>query len=326
MKTKSVKLTDSVDKDQVTEVKVDTEQYLCKSIQYDDELFKYLNGLSNTDKSYKIYDLDVLGGGVTGNTYTASVKDHTTSVVLKEMNRSKDSSNEYEALLWLQKKMLTGEIPPYYVFLYTSFTSGKKKYFVLDKADTNLDDYLIENNLSKEEYLSLFWAIADAVEHLEKNQMNHGDLWGENIMLKDGKIVIIDFDAAYKNNSTICSPALGGSDDYRSKFILGYDMNRFFDSCIFSYESYIKKKTDYKKAKILKAKRQLKKGKKVVIPKMEEEDEDDREFDDVNIIYPPEIIAFMYSLKRQDVNSFDDNEAMSGASIKKLIEQFSIKK
>jgi len=81
----------------------------------------------------------------------------------------------------------------------------------------------------------------------------------------------------------------------------------------------LEKKSDFKRKKIARAKRLQKRGKKVVIPNEDEPDTDDELFDDENIIYPQQIIDFMYCLDPWDPNVFDDRPEMSGEAVMKLV-------
>lgn len=305
--------------------------------QYNRELYDYFNSLPAERKKYSVCELEVLGEGAAGTTYSAKMKQGTyqEQIVLKEQEKTCFCLNEHEALKLLRKNMMEGKLPGYFIFLYDCFNSGKKKYFVLEKADKSLDEYLTENNLETKEYLEIFYHLANAVSFLEAIKFNHGDLWTDNVMLswqpdqedipesqRKFNLKIIDFDSAFMENSQINSPSYGGADKYRKKFILGYDLSRYFDSILYSYESYLKKKLEHKKKKINRLKKLKKKGKNVVIPSLDESDESDREFDEFNIIYPQPIIDFIYSLKPNDPNYFKDCERMSGKSVMQKILDF----
>lgn len=307
-------------------------------LNYDPDLYKHVRTIRRDRKCYMMTDLEMLGSGAAGTTYTAYVKpkdQFPEPVVLKEQKRNRYCLNEFEALKYLREQMIDGNLPGYYIFMYGCFTSGGQKYIILEMADKCLDTYLIENNVTTEIYLRIFWHIANAVAHLEALKFNHGDLWSENVMMtwkpdqenvpeaeREFDIKIIDYDSAFKANSQIVNPSYGGADKFRDKFILGYDLNRFFDSLIYSYESYVKKKEKHKKAKIAKMRRLRKQGKKVKIPKMNEPDTDDEEFDQDNIIYPQEIVDFMYRLGPSDPNVFDDCPDMSGKAVMKAVEEY----
>ncbi len=308
-------------------------------VKYNRELYEHIRNMRRDRKSYMMCELDLLGQGAAGTTYTAYVKPREKfpdPVVLKEQKRNRFCLNEFEALKYLREQMTAGKFPGYFIYMYGCFTSGDKKYIILEKADKNLDDYFADYNINTKTYLRIFYHIAKAVSYLEAVEFNHGDLWSENVMLtwhpeqedvpeeeKDFNIKVIDFDSAFKPKTQITNPSLGGADTFRKKFILGYDLNRFFDSLIFSYESYIKKKKQHKKAKIVRLRKLKKQGKKVRIPSMDEEDESDQEYDLENIIYPQEIIDFMYQLGPSDPNVFDDCPDMSGKAVIKMIEEYS---
>lgn len=228
--------------------------------------------------------------------------------------------------------MMASKIPAYFIFMYGTFSSGNKRYIILERADYRMDDYLSQYNFKPKTFLQIFYHVANGVSYLENMQFNHGDLWSENVLLvwhKDDlelpmnerrfSIKIIDFDSAFKENSEVNNPSYGGAEKYRKKYILGYDLNRFYDALIYSYESYLDKKLEYKKSKISKLKKMQKKGHKVKIPSLDEEDSDDEAFDRVNIVYPQEIVDFMYKLGPQDPNVFKDCPDMSGKNVMKMI-------
>jgi len=278
-------------------------------------------------------DLKYLGKGVAGKAYQASVQGIVMEpVVLKIQNYSKHSVNELNALTYLREKMVKNEIPPNYIMLHGNYTDKGKKVLVLEKADMDLEKYLLKTRPDTKGYLKLFWKIAKAVEPLEALEFNHGDLWTSNIMLKwmpdQGKIPLknrdysirfIDYDSAYKKGVAM-TPSFGGADNYRSRFLLGYDLSRFFDSLIYSFEQYIKMKTDHKQKKIDKAMRLKKRKPDTYVPTLSESDDSDREYDEQNMTYPADIIEFMYELGPADPNSFEDHPETAGSTVVEKIE------
>lgn len=295
---------------------------------FDQEIYQHIKSVRRDQKSYMMCDLEHLGEGAAGTTYTAYLKPKKrfpTELVLKEQRRNRFCLNEFEALRFLRDEMVAERLPGYFVFMYGCFTSGNKKYIIMEKVDCCLDDYLATYNINTKTYLQIFYNVARAVDYLEKLRFNHGDLWVENVMIKwdpeqedldeidrDFSIKIIDFDSAYKENSQITNPSLGGGNKFRKRFYLGYDLNRFFDSLLYSYTSFIKKKLENKKRKIARMQRLRKRGKNVHVPTLSESDSSDKEFDVENIIYPPAIIKFMQELKPVDPEKFSDRKDLSG--------------
>lgn len=306
-------------------------------LHYNIELYEHIKQASNQARNYMLSDMEPLGEGAAGVTFTAWVKPRDRfpdQVVVKEQGRHKYSNNEFEALKLLRHEMLHERIPGYFIFLYGTFNSSDNKYMILEKADYRVDDYTINYNINTKTYLQIFYHIAQAVSYLESIQFNHGDLWSENVMMswapnqldkpiyeRDFTIKIIDFDSAYKPNSEIIHPSYGGADNFRKNFYLGYDLNRYFDSLIYAYESYIEKKAEHKKKKIERAKKQRKRNKNVRVPKMDESDSSDHEFDRANAIYPDAIVDLLYAIGPQDPNVFKDCPDMSGAAIMKMIKE-----
>lgn len=299
-------------------------------MEFNQELEDYLlANKSNLDDLLIIQD--VLGEGVAGVALSAEVKPRGKFplVVLKEMNSKKYCTNERNALKLLTKLKKEGKISNYFINLYADITSGNNNYLILEKADTRFDQEFTPRDGTTQEFLNIFWQLAQAVKELEAIEMNHGDLWVENVMLteQDGyhHVRIIDFDAAFKEKSNINKPAVGGADYHRTTFVLGYDLNRFFDSVLHSYHSYTKRKLADKKRRINKAKRLKKMGRNVQIPKLDVQDSEDEEWDEVNVLYPPEIVEFMEELGSQDPNYFDDMPDLSGETVQKKIEELADK-
>lgn len=306
-------------------------------VRYNQELYDYIREIPRNKREDMVCDLEHLGGGASGTTFLAYMKPRRKfkdQVVLKEQPRNRYCNNERQALKYLTDKMRDGELPGYYIFMYATFPSGKNQYIIMEKADKCLDALCIEHNLSTDTYLKIFWHIANAVDCLEKLHFNHGDLWSENVMIvwdpdqdnipevdRSFTIKLIDYDSAYKDR--VCTqPSFGGATKFRTKFLLGYDLNRFFDGLLFSYENYIEKKTAHKKDKIKHLQKLQKKGKKVVIPKLYEQDDSDEEYDRANVIYPSEIIDLMYSFNTTDPDDFTDLPHLSGSTVKTKIEEY----
>lgn len=276
------------------------------------------------DEKEKTEHVCKIGNGVIGTTFLTYLKDdENTKLVLKKSKRNKYSNNEMIALSFLREKMDKKEFPAYYIYCYTQFKDQRYQYVLLEKADMPLDDFLIERDFNTKEYLELFYQIADAIEYLESVKFNHGDLWNENIMVKlheDGySIKLIDYDCAYMANSDITSPNLGGSDSIRRKFIIGYDLNRYFDAILHSYKDYLLKKRTNKHAKIKKI------GKKIT--KLEDvddisDDESDQEFDNQNVIFTSEIVTFIESLECVDPDDYSPTEELSGKMVKQKILEY----
>jgi serine/threonine protein kinase len=215
---------------------------------------EFIENSTNSNKKYCIRNLYKCGKGVLGNIYRAKlIHPFTkTKIVIKEVKKtSKYVQNEINSLLFLKNKMITGKIPYYYIFMYGEFTEGNYRYTILEQADITLSDLFNKYKLTINNLVTLFQLICDAVNHLEQMKMNHGDLWDHNIMIQwlsphpsqqntldkvTYTIKLIDFDSAFKPRSNINNPSLGGSDVIRSKFYLGYDMNRLIDSIVFKFK------------------------------------------------------------------------------------------
>jgi len=269
----------------------------------------------------KICLTDYLGEGMSGTVYAATVSGIDTTVALKEHEPNPKHDNEVSALTFLRSKMLSGEIPPYYNFFFGQFQSGGLNYLILEHADTPIEKFLMTRP-PVQTFLQIFWLIADAIDRLEKLQFNHGDLWLDNVYVstKNGKIEIklIDFDASYHKESRTTVPSFGGSDYRRHKFVLGYDLNRFFDNLLYSHTEFIRIKKE-NKLKKLRAYNRANKTKMTLDEY--KSDDSDREFDDSNIVFPEQIVLFLQRLNIKNLNNFMTNVEMSGERIKNKIEE-----
>lgn len=152
----------------------------------DIDLYNELNSINNKKRYQYFTKLELLGAGAYSKVYLCLYKQnpHENRFVMKFGNGN-FFFNEFKALLFLRDKMIHNEIPHYYNFMYSNFTNkNKKKYLILERCHENLfHDTLIEHPYwDLKEYILLFYQIADAVDYLEKMEMNHGDLWTENIM------------------------------------------------------------------------------------------------------------------------------------------------
>jgi len=210
------------------------------------QLYNHLNKI--TKKKFLIKDLNYLSKGILGKIYTAELRPpfENTKLVLKEISKNSDYvDNEIKALKYLATRMISGDIPYNYIFLYGTFMEDKYKYLMLEKASITLSNLAYDYDISLKEYVKLYYNIGQAVKWLERIEMNHGDLWDHNVMIKwDSKpsefenvnytVKLIDFDSAYKAG-VATKPSLGGSDLHRRKFIIGYDINRLVDAVLAKY-------------------------------------------------------------------------------------------
>lgn len=272
-------------------------------------------------KKKLILSLEELGEGAAGTAYVATVKKTKQEFVVKELDRYADNSvNEYKALSLLKGKMINNELPHYYPFMYFSFSEDSFKYIVMEKMDYSLDQFMCDYNFSYDWYKNTFIQIATAVKCLEEIEFNHGDLWEENIMLNwvdpneemsiDRKFTIklIDFDCAYKNDSSVNKPGLGGCDSYRDRFYLGFDLNRLISSMLYTHRKYLLLKRNNKKSRIKKLKLDIS------TEDLPDNDED-REYDEVNTVIPQEFLDFMKSIKIISDNKLSDNKNTAATTI-----------
>lgn len=307
---------------------------------FDPHIFEHVQNTKHSQKRYLMCDLEYVGEGATGTTFSAHLKppeQFPRPIIIKQQRRDKYCDNEYNALKFLRECMLNGTLPGYYIFLYGSFTEGRDKNLIMERADYSMDTYMVKYLVTTKTYLQIFHHIARAVHHLERLKFNHGDLWTENVMLvwnreqkylpkcqRDFTIKLIDYDSAFMENSPVDTPSYGGADKYRTKFIVGYDMNRYFDALLYSHDSYVKEKEKFKKKHARRINKKKKKNPQFKVDDHCDDESCEEDYDRDNIIFPPEIIQFMRSLEPKDPNHFADSPNMSGVRIMQLIEDYAL--
>lgn len=283
-------------------------------------ILEKIQEISKTRKKSMMGDLTPLSKGIWGKTYTGELRcfpGHT--VVVKKLVNGTFANNEYEALIYLRDKMLKKEIPPYYNFIYGNYSKDGYRYFILEKADKMLDDVMIDTLQTTEWYKDIFMQLFDAVDYLEKLKINHGDLWNDNLMVRWGsgesespKLVLIDWDSAFGENTAFQNPTLGGGTIKKKRFILGYDLNRYFDAILYSYNSYQRKKNACIKRF----------ARKVSNP---EEHPEVLEYDNENVVHPKEILSFLKTIEKiithiDKVDNDTDLSKLSAVNMRKLLE------
>lgn len=279
------------------------------------EMFNYLRTIDKKKRNRIITNMEKVGSGVQGTTFLANIKPvdrFPDEIIVKEHERTPFCENECEALRFLREKMLEKKIPELYIYMYDCFPSGNHKYLLLEKADIGFDDFCLMFNIAPANiFFKIFTQLATAVSYLESYSFNHGDLWSENVMLlfdnndirldNNFTIKIIDYDSAFMDNSQINRNSQGGADKIRRKFILGYDLSRFFDAIMFAYNGYLEKKQEYKQEKLEN--------------NITEIDDTDLEIDSANVRYPDSVLKFLYSLKYRNENYFKSQPEMSGNAV-----------
>ena len=172
------------------------------------ELYDYYTSIPNKKRYKEFIKLKKLGQGVTSKVYSTFSKNKPEQKLVMKTSHSKYILNEFQALLYLRDKMLLGTIPHYYNFMYSNYTSkDKQKIIILERCHENLfDDVLVcRRDWGLKEYIMIFYQIADAVDILEKMEMNHGDLWSDNIMVYWKTKEIEEMDEGYDSNEETSS-------------------------------------------------------------------------------------------------------------------------
>ena len=297
-------------------------------MEINQDLYHAISNIPNKKRHQYFRLTDRLGKGASGSVYLVDT-DLTYIPLVAKKPHTRHTSNEVSAHLFIRDKMLSEELPHYFPMLYANYTHNCKKYLIMELCDESVfDDYFVEEQRSTLEFLEIFYQIADAVDALEQIEMNHGDLWTDNVMIwytgSKPKVCIIDFDCTFKKG--VCeNPALGYGNDYRKDFFIGYDLSRLFDDIKHSYDNYKLKRTVCKNKYTKRILKQQQKGQCLEIDPYAS-DSETKEYDEVNIKFTPDIIEFIYSLELSDPSEPTQAPHMSGASIKQRIIEFAKKK
>lgn len=260
-------------------------------------------------------DVDT-NGNAYGTIFRAKIDE--TPVVIKMTDIHSHTLTEIAALTLLNS-ITDKNIRKYFIKLRGHFatTVGERPVALIAMEPAlNLYELMCSRNLTALQYRRIFRQIATAVEFLESIEMNHGDLWVENIMyvgdIDDPDnfcIKIIDFDSAFRQNDPyINCPAIGGSTKPRNKFIRGYDLNRYFKSLKDAHTEYQELKNEARSA--WNAQKNTRGSFDDTIGK---------EFDDINVVYPDEIVEFLESLQLNSLDSHTPNVSLSGSVIRQAI-------
>lgn len=276
----------------------------------------------------------------------------TTQLVVKSqlIDREHDvSANEFAALVYLRDRMNAGDLPWYYVYMFGSYIERRRsgqqlRCVLLEDCGMTCKRYQRRNwmRMSPRQVLELWYRIAHAVDALERIEMNHGDLYRDNVMVclkrlndtttdtgganssnvgddqnehnLDYDIKLIDYDSCFMQGVST-DPALGCSDYYRKRFILGLDMNAFLFNECWLLAQYLNDLDEYRESK-----EYLENGGEATIDRYIKPD----------VCYPEEIREFLATLTgdvietNDIVNTHSDyhHHSTSGAAIMQKIATF----
>jgi serine/threonine protein kinase len=86
------------------------------------------------------------------------------------------------------------------------FFEGKNQYLVMELADINLTDYMLQGNKPEgKELLSLFCQLLSAVSYLQENGFSHCDIKPQNILFSQGSIKLADLGLCVYKNTELAS-------------------------------------------------------------------------------------------------------------------------
>jgi hypothetical protein len=290
---------------------------------------RYLKDHPANKNSPLLKNMELIGSGMRGRAYKSRLPEFPDlRLVVKEQEVGGLAVSEFEALKFLAAKMESGELPWYYIYMYGSYGTLRKidgkttkmRGVIIERADMTYDEYISEYELTTKQHLELLYKIAYGVDCLEKIEMNHGDLYAWNVMLKlpvtddtDSQdtavgareplpeVKFIDFDEAFKDHTEFNYILTTSSGKQREDFYVGLDMNRFFDDCCHAHKKFTKKMIEYSKI------RDPKKRNEEIECLIESSPK-----------YPQEIIDFIYSFNSVDCeDAYRDMPHISGENVMK---------
>jgi len=157
--------------------------------------------------------------------YSAFSKTRRENVALKIIdtkNSSVTKLHQFQNELMIKEMIDSRQPPPYFPTTYDYFklkhSHQEYDYLVMELADTDLFK-VIEASGKLSELLAkvYFEQIVRALDWLHRNSISHGDIKLDNILLKDGQILLTDFGlSSYFRNGQTKSSFCGGTSLYLS--------------------------------------------------------------------------------------------------------------
>lgn len=150
----------------------------------------------NIDECMKTYKkVKKLGKGVQGEVF--EVEDSKGKYALKIDEDTKNNPSRFLRELWIFKRLQNTKIkiaPKLHKF----WMCNGNGYTVMEKFDDTLENHLLETQKIDKNLFSKFYKLCEV---LGENNIMQGDMKPDNIMIKNGEIVVIDYGFSY---STEC--------------------------------------------------------------------------------------------------------------------------
>ncbi|SHO33577.1 CAMK family protein kinase [Cedratvirus A11] len=95
------------------------------------------------------------------------------------------------------------------------------QYLVMELAQSNLEEYVQENDLTQEDRVRLLYELVSALVYLQENGFYHCDIKPINILIKDNHVKLGDLGiSAYKSvRSSVCNSFFSPQDYYKNNLL-----------------------------------------------------------------------------------------------------------
>ena len=154
-------------------------------------------------KSTELKISTVLGKGSFATVYEAfdQIQNLTVAVKIFDKRFLKDQSKRKEVQTELD--LISKLDHPCIIKLLRVTEDNEKLYIVTENwGKYNMDGYLAEGKLKRSEFKNVFCQLTEAIGYLHNNNVFHRDIKLSNIMMKEGKICLLDFGLASNSNYT----------------------------------------------------------------------------------------------------------------------------
>ena len=141
---------------------------------------------SNSAKKNKNQKINpvILGKGASGKVIKVSIKSF--SYAYKEFNKEKEKEHEINLIKGIKHENI--------ISFFKEFKDG----FLMDLADNTLFQLVTETQLDLRKEIDLALQFSKGLEFLHQNNILHGDLKPQNILIKNNKVKIADFGFSVK--------------------------------------------------------------------------------------------------------------------------------
>lgn len=113
----------------------------------------------------------------------------------------------YQSRFTMEAQLIRRLNHPSIVKIFDVFDANGTTYYAMEYINgKNLFDQLVKNNYTLKQKILILSSLAETVAYLHANNVVHGDIAPQNVMLQpDGSLKLIDFGLAYVNSSATTS-------------------------------------------------------------------------------------------------------------------------